>query len=134
MIRGLHGLLFSSRPKATRTFLRDKLRLPSTDIGDGWLIFDLPAGDLGVHPVGEGIEHAAGTHTLSFSCDNIHGTVADLKRRGVRFTQGIGEQSWGFYTYFALPGGLEAELYEPKYEKRPAKARPKTKTHSSRRR
>ena len=123
MIRGIHGLLFSSRPKATRAFLKDKLRLPSTDIGDGWLIFDLPAGDLGVHPVGEEIEHAAGTHTLSFWCDDIRATVADLRQRGVKVTRDIGEQSWGFYTYFTMPGGLEVELYEPKYEKRAARTR-----------
>lgn len=132
MIRGMHGLLYSSRPNATRSFLKDKLRLPSTDIGDGWLIFDLPAGDLGVHPVGKEIGHAAGTHTLSFWCDDIRTTVADLKRKGVKFTEGIGEQSWGFYTYFTIPGGLTVELYEPKYAKRAAKPRRTTKKRSSR--
>ena len=41
MIRGLHGLFYSSEPEAARAFLRDKLKLPYSDVGEGWLIFDL---------------------------------------------------------------------------------------------
>lgn len=62
MIRGVHGLLFSSDAEATRAFIRDKLRLPFTDTGGGWLIFDFREGDLGVHPIDESGEPAAGTH------------------------------------------------------------------------
>ncbi len=40
MIRGLHGLLYSSDADASRAFIRDMLRLPFTDTGDGWLIFE----------------------------------------------------------------------------------------------
>ena len=50
MIRGIHGLFYSSEADATRAFFRDELRLPCTDVGEGWCIFDLPEGDLGVHP------------------------------------------------------------------------------------
>jgi hypothetical protein len=35
MIRGLHGLLYSSDADASRAFIRDKLRLPFTDAGNG---------------------------------------------------------------------------------------------------
>jgi predicted transposase YdaD len=50
MIRGLHGLFCSSKPEEMRTFIREKLRLPFSDVGEGWLIFDFQEGDLGVHP------------------------------------------------------------------------------------
>lgn len=48
-------MFYSSEPEALRAFLRDKLGFTSyTDTGDGWLIFDLPEADMGVHPAGEG--------------------------------------------------------------------------------
>jgi hypothetical protein len=118
MIRGLHGLFYSSEPEAAREFLRDKLKLPHTDVGEGWLIFDLPEADLGVHPVDEG--QKGGGHDVSFYCDDIHGTVADLKSRGVPFEQDVADHGYGFVTYFTIPGGLRVQLYEPKYQKRAA--------------
>ena len=119
MIRGLHGLLYSSDAAATRAFLRDKLELPFSDVGDGWLIFDLPEGDLGVHPT-EGDDGAApGTHDLSFYCDDIEGTVARLEGRGVRFDMDVADHGYGFVTCFTMPGGVRVQLYEPKYRKRP---------------
>ncbi len=62
MIKGLHGLIYSSEAEAMRAFIRDKLRLPYTDVGGGWLIFDLPEGDIGVHPIDESGEPPSGTH------------------------------------------------------------------------
>ncbi len=50
MIKGIHGLFYSSKPEELRAFIRDKLKLPFSDVGDGWLIFDFQEGDLGVHP------------------------------------------------------------------------------------
>jgi hypothetical protein len=132
MIRGLHGLFYSSYPEATRAFLRDKVKLPFVDTGDGWLIFDLPEADLGVHPIYESGKPPAGTHDVSFYCDDIQGTVAGMKERGVVFRSEIEDRGYGFVTYFELPGGLAIQLYEPKYQKRarePAatKAKPKAK-------
>lgn len=117
MIRGLHGLLYSSEPEAARAFLRDKLRLPHSDVGEGWLIFDLPEGDLGVHPTGPHADAPSGTHALSFYCDDIQGTVADLRSRGVTFDQDVEDHGYGFVTYFTIPGGVKIQLYEPKYTK-----------------
>ncbi len=77
MIRGLHGLFYSSEPEAARAFIRDKLQLPYTDTGGGWLIFDLPESELGVHPSGDKNSSPAGTHDVSFYCDNIHATVSE---------------------------------------------------------
>ena len=51
MIKGTHAMFYSSEPEALREFLRDTLGFDSyTDIGGGWLIFDLPEADMGVHP------------------------------------------------------------------------------------
>jgi hypothetical protein len=50
MIRGLHAMFYSSEANELRAFLQEKLGLKGTDVGDGWLIFDAPEADLGVHP------------------------------------------------------------------------------------
>ena len=119
MIRGIHGLFYSSDAEATRAFMRDKLQFPNTDVGDGWLIFDLPEGDIGVHPLDEEGRPPAGTHDVSFYCDDIQGTVNELEGRGVAFDQEVEDHGYGFVTYFTMPGGVRVQLYEPKYEKRP---------------
>jgi len=121
MIRGLHGMFYSSDAPATRDFLRDVLRLPFTDIGRGWLIFDLPESDVGVHPADSSGGATPGTHDVSFFCDDIEGTVADLKARGVRFNHDPVDQGYGYVTSFEIPGAIEVQLYEPKYQKRGGK-------------
>ena len=75
MIRGLHGLFYSTKAKEARAFMRDKLRLPVTDVGGGWLIFDLPEADVGVHPVDGSGGPGAGAHDVSFFCDDIRATT-----------------------------------------------------------
>jgi len=117
MIRGIHGLFYSSEPEAARAFIRDKLKLPYTDTGEGWLIFDLPEGDVGVHPMDEKDPAMAGTHDVSFYCDKIHETVAQLRDRGVVFTSEVADHGYGYVTYFTMPGGVRVQLYEPKYMK-----------------
>ena len=129
MIRGLHGLFYSSEAEATRAFIRDKLKLPYSDVGDGWLIFDLPEADLGVHPIDNEGKTSAGTHDLSFYCDDIKGTVAELKARGVSFKSEIEDHGYGFVTYFTMPGGVEVQLYEPKYTKN-ARSKAHSKTNA----
>lgn len=107
--------MYSSNPNATRAFFRDKVKLPGSDIGQGWWIFDFPEGDLGVHPVDD--PSGAGKHDVSFYCDDIHGTVADLKSRGVKFTKPVADHGYGLVTYFRAPGGITVQLYEPRYTK-----------------
>jgi hypothetical protein len=115
MIRGIHGLFYSSDPKATRDFFRNQVKLPGSDIGGDWWIFDFPEGDMGVHPANE--EGGAGHHDISFYCDDIEGTVADLRSRGVTFTAPVADHGYGLVTYFEAPGGLTVQLYEPRYVK-----------------
>ena len=121
MIRGIHGLFYSSDPAATRKFFRDKVQLAGSDIGGGWWIFDFAEGDLGVHPVDD--PKSAGGHDVSFYCDDIHGTVAAMKKRGVSFTKPVADHGYGLVTYFTAPGGVTVQLYEPRYTKRKAKAK-----------
>ncbi len=112
MIKGIHGLFYTPKAEELRAFIGDKLGLPYTDTGEGWLIFDLPEADLGCHP------SDVTTQSISFYCDDITKTVEEMKSRGVEFTSGIADQGWGKLTHFRMPGDIEVELYEPKYKKR----------------
>jgi hypothetical protein len=116
MIRGVHTMFYSSEPEALRAFVRDKLGFSATDVGDGWLIFDLPEADMGVHPT-EGEDPPSGTPDISFYCDDIQQTVADLKRRGVEFVGDVEDHGYGLVTHFWMPGGFRVQLYEPRYQK-----------------
>jgi len=117
MIRGVHTMFYSSEPEAFRAFLRDKLGFPYTDVGGGWLIFDLPEADMGCHPADPKEGGPSGLHAISFYCDNIEKTVAELKARGVVFTGPVTDQGYGLVTHFKVPGGFEVQLYQPRYTK-----------------
>jgi predicted enzyme related to lactoylglutathione lyase len=120
MIKGVHTMFYSSEPEALRAFIRDKLGFTSyTDVGEGWLIFNLPEADMGCHPTekGEG-NPPSGTHYISFYCDDIEKTVAELKNRGVEFTGEIFDAGYGLKIHFKMPGDFEVELYQPRYTKR----------------
>src|SRR5438046_7962643 len=123
MIRGLHAMFYTSQPEALRAFLRDKLGLPATDVGGGWLIFALPEADMGCHPVEPGDGPPSGTADISFYCDDIEKTVAELKAKGVEFTGPPADHGYGFVTHFKVPGGFAVQLYQPRYSKRPQQAR-----------
>jgi hypothetical protein len=77
------------------------------DAHDGWLIFALLRAELGVHPA------EAPAHQLSFMCDDIHGTTADLRAKGVTFKGAPENQGFGIAVTMILPGGVEVLLYEP---------------------
>ncbi len=120
MIRGVHTMFYSSDPRALREFLRDKLGFNRyTDLGEGWLIFDLPEADMGCHPAEAEDGKRSGTPHLSFYCDDIDETVAELKRRGVEFTDDVQDQGYGLVTHFNMPGDFQAQLYQPLYSKTP---------------
>ena len=75
-------LIYTSEPEALRATLRDVFDLTHVDAGDGWLIFRLPPAEVGVHPAGPG----ESSHHLSFMCDDISQTMADLSARGITFS------------------------------------------------
>jgi predicted enzyme related to lactoylglutathione lyase len=119
MIRGVHTMFYSSEPEALRAFLRDKLGFSASDIGDGWLIFDLPEADMGVHPAADGAPDGrpSGTHDISFYCDDIEDTARELCARGVEIVGEIEDQGFGLVTHFRMPGNLLVQLYQPRYSK-----------------
>jgi predicted enzyme related to lactoylglutathione lyase len=106
MIRGVHTMFYSSG-------------FPAHDVGGGWLIFDLPEADMGCHPAEPADGAPSGTHAISFYCDDIERTVAELKSRGVEFTGPVKDQGFGLVTRFRVPGGFELQLYQPRYSKGP---------------
>ena len=108
-------MFYSSRAEELRKFLKEKLGFPARDIGDGWLIFDLPEADMGVHPSDEQDGAPSGTHNISFYCDDIHSTVKELKSRGVEFAGEVEDHGYGLVTQMKVPGGFEIILYQPKY-------------------
>jgi catechol 2,3-dioxygenase-like lactoylglutathione lyase family enzyme len=115
MIRGLHAMFYSSKADELRDFFRDKLGFKGTDVGGGWLIFDAPEADLGVHPTEN--DPPSGTADISFYCDDIAQTITELESRGVEFTQEVQDHGYGLVTHFKAPGDFVVQLYQPKYEK-----------------
>ncbi len=116
MIRGVHTMFYSSEPDKLREFLRDKLGLRGTDVGDGWLIFELPEADMGCHPA-EPEGPPSGTAHISFYCDDLQATIAELRGRGVEFVDEVQNMGYGLVTQFAAPGGFTIQLYQPLYRK-----------------
>lgn len=117
MITGVHTMFYSSKAEELRTFFRDKLGFPFSDVGGGWLIFELPPAELGCHPLEPDKDLPSGTPAISFYCDDIHNTVAELRSKGVEFTNGVVDQGYGFVTHFRAPGDFEIQLYQPRYQK-----------------
>ena len=110
MIRGAHVILYSTDADADRVFLRDLLGLPQVDAGGGWLIMQLPPGEVAVHPA-----EASGAAELYLVCDDVDTTAAELAERGVPLEGGVTDQGWGRLTSIRLPGGGRVGLYEARH-------------------
>jgi len=128
MIQGVHAMFYTSQTDELRAFLRDILELPFTDLGEGWLIFDLPDAEMGCHPANPEQGAPSGLNHISFYCDDVEKTVAKLKARGVEFTAGIEDHGYGLVTHFKMPGDFAVQLYQPRYKRnpksKPAKKKP----------
>jgi hypothetical protein len=114
MIRGVHTMFYSAKAAELRKFIGEKLGFAATDVGEGWLIFDLPEAEMGVHPT-DGKGPVSGTPDISFYCDDIKKTVKELKAKGVEFVSEIADQGFGLVTHFKMPGVERVQLYQPKY-------------------
>jgi hypothetical protein len=108
-ITGVHALLYSPQADQVRALLRDVLGWPHVDAGDGWLIFKLPPAEMGVHPS----DHAQ--HEISLMCDDIAGTLDDLRSRGVEVVSEIQQMGFGQGATIQLPGGVDILVYEPRH-------------------
>lgn len=117
MIKGVHTMFYTSQAKELRDFIREKLGFSFTDVGDEWLIFNLPEADMGCHPASTKEGETSGTHAISFYCDDIYKTVEELKSKGVEFTMEIEDWGFGLVTFFKVPGDFSLQLYQPHYEK-----------------
>lgn len=109
-ITGTHALFYSKEAEALRTVLRDVLGFDHVDDGGGWLIFRLPPAELGVHPT-----DGPASHELSFMCDDIEATVAELATQGIVFEGTPNDVGWGVVTTMVLPGDVKVLLYEPRH-------------------
>jgi catechol 2,3-dioxygenase-like lactoylglutathione lyase family enzyme len=109
MIIGLHTLIYSKDAEKDRAFLRDVLGFRAVDAGHGWLIFEMPPAEMGVHPT-EGEE----THELYLMTDNVETTVSELRAKGVECSE-IQNAGFGRMTHITLPGGGKLGIYEPRH-------------------
>jgi catechol 2,3-dioxygenase-like lactoylglutathione lyase family enzyme len=112
MIFGAHVIVFSRDAEADRSFLAEVLGFDAVDAGGGWLIFALPPAEAAVHPTA-GTEDVP-THQLYLMCDDVHEEMRRLEDRGVTCSP-VEEARWGSLTRFALPGGSEVGLYQPRH-------------------
>ena len=53
---------------------------------------------------------------LSFMCDDVAGTRAELEAKGATFEGGIRDQGWGLATVLHIPGADPIGLYEPRHQ------------------
>jgi hypothetical protein len=113
MIIGAHSIIYSTKPEADRALLRDVLKLPNVDVGEGWLIFGLPPAEVAVHPSDKN-----NVHEFYLMCDDIQAFIADMKKHRVA-CDGMQDLRWGVLTHVTLPGGGKLGVYQPRH------ARPK---------
>jgi Glyoxalase/Bleomycin resistance protein/Dioxygenase superfamily len=113
-IVGVHMLLYTPQAAEARAILRDAFGwnyVEDPASGPGWLIFQLPPAEVGVHPT-----DSSTAHELCLMCDDIESTMTDLRRKGVEFRGEPTTESFGEVVTMLLPGGLELLLYEPTHE------------------
>ena len=113
-IIGSHSIIYSRDAEANRRFLRDVLRFPNVDVGEGWLVFGLPPSEVAVHP-GESNDE----HEFYLMCDDIGDFIAAMTRENVECS-GVTEAPWCRLVAITLPGGGKLGVYEPKHARPPA--------------
>ena len=111
-ITGVHGLLYTSQPDELRAVLRDVFGWEYVEAHPGWLIFKLPPAELGVHPL---METETPMHQISFMCDDLDATIAELRERGIEIRGEPKDEGFGITTMIVLPGDVEVMLYEPRH-------------------
>jgi predicted enzyme related to lactoylglutathione lyase len=113
VIAGAHTIIYAEDAEAARAFFREVLGWANVDAHDGWLIFELPPGEVAFHP--DDTSRPSGRHELFLMCDDIDATVGDLRRKGVEFTEPITDEPFGRITRFRVPGAGELGLYQPSH-------------------
>ena len=113
MIIGAHSIIYSKSPVLDRAFLRDVLKFPRVDVGEGWLIFGLPPAEVAVHP-----SNKNDVHELYLMCDDVEAFVAWMQKRRITCAP-VQNLGWGLLTQVTLPGGGKRGVYQARH------ARPK---------
>ena len=111
MIIGAHSIIYSTSPDADRAFLRDVLKLPNVDVGEGWLIFGLPPAEVAVHP-----SEQNDVHELYLMCDDVKAFVAEMDKHSI-ICDPVTDEGWGLLTQLRLPGGGKLGVYQPRHER-----------------
>jgi hypothetical protein len=109
-ITGVHGLFYTPEAEALRDVFRDVFEFPHVDAHDGWLIFALPPAELGIHPDEKPL------HEITFMCDDIDATIAELKAKGIQFTGDPEPAGFGVKATMVLPGDVHVMIYEPRHK------------------
>ena len=112
MIAGVHTILYAHDADAARAFFRDVLGLGAVDAGGGWLIFELPPGELACHVSDSA---AAGRSELYLMCNDVAATRRELEAKGVAFAAPVSDEGFGLMTRLVVPGYGELGLYEPRH-------------------
>jgi catechol 2,3-dioxygenase-like lactoylglutathione lyase family enzyme len=109
LITGAHVVIYSKDPEADRAFFRDVLQFPWVDAGHGWLIFAMPPLEAAFHDAEKNDQHE-----LYLMCDDLAGTLKELKSKQVKVSE-VREERWGKLATLGLPGGGKIGIYEPKH-------------------
>ena len=89
-VSGAHMILYSENADADRAFLRDVLGFPHVDVGQGWLIFALPASEIAIHPA-----QKSGEHEIYLMVDDVAAFVARMNDRGILLHAAAGSRAGG---------------------------------------
>lgn len=108
MFSGAHVILYSQDAEEDRAFIRDVLKFPDVDAGQGWLIFKLPPAEVAVHPT-----DGAPQHEFYLMCDDLDTVLTSLAAADVETSRPVTEARWGRLTAIQLPSGAELPLYQP---------------------
>jgi predicted enzyme related to lactoylglutathione lyase len=113
MIIAVHTIVYADDAERARAFFRDVFGWPHVDAGGGWLIFKTGPSELGVHPTDP---PGQPRHQITFMCDDITATLADLKAKGAEVTQDIRNDPFGQTAVIEVPGGAgEMMIYQPRH-------------------
>jgi predicted enzyme related to lactoylglutathione lyase len=121
VITGIHLLIYSDDPEATRSFFRDVLRWPFVEEPEapGWLIFRSGPSEVGAHPTHqthEGVTYDnPRQHLMSLMCDDLAETMSQLESNGAQFTGRVEEEAFGLTVMLKVPGADDIMLYEPRH-------------------
>src|SRR5512132_1309099 len=109
MIIGAHSIIYSTNPDADRALLRDVLKLPNVDVGDGWLIFGLPPAEVAVHPSDKN-----NLYDFYLMLDDLEAFVAEMRKHQIACGP-VQDQGWGLLSHVMLPGGGRLGVYQARH-------------------